>query len=145
MVVMPRWQEGACLDLLREREIAHTHLVPTMFVRLLRLPESERTAFSAPRLDLVLHGAAPVSVGVKRRMIEWWGPILVEYWGGTEGGVNTLVGSQEWLEHPGTVGRALPAFEVFAVDPEGRRRRPCLLYTSPSPRDKRQSRMPSSA
>jgi long-chain acyl-CoA synthetase len=121
VVVMPRWDERRCLDLLREREIAHTHLVPTMFVRLLRLPESERTAFSAPRLDLVLHGAAPVSVGVKRRMIEWWGPVLVEYWGGTEGGVNTLVGSQEWLEHPGTVGRALPAFEVFAVDSEGRR------------------------
>ena len=55
-------------------------------------------------------------------MIDWWGPILVEYWGGTEGGVNTLVDSREWLQHPGTVGRTLPAFEVFAVDESGKRR-----------------------
>lgn len=119
--VLPRWDEREALRVLREREIAHTHLVPTMFVRLLRLPEEERAAFVAPRLDLCMHGAAPVSVAVKRRMIDWWGPILVEYWGGTEGGVNTLVGSTEWLAHPGTVGRALPAFEIFAVDDTGTR------------------------
>ena len=92
-----------------------------MFVRLLRLPEAERAAFRAPSLSVVLHGAAPISVAVKKRMIEWWGPILVEYWGGTEGGVNTLIGSAEWLAHPGSVGRALPGFEVFAVDEAGRR------------------------
>ena len=118
---MPRWDERRCLALLREREVAHTHLVPTMFVRLLRLPEAERAAFCAPKLDLVLHGAAPVSPAVKKRMIEWWGPILVEYWGGTEGGVTTLCSSEEWLEHPGTVGRVQPAFEVFTVDGEGNR------------------------
>ena len=56
---------------------------------------------------------------VKRRMIDWFGPILVEYWGGSEGGVFTTVGSHDWLEHPGTVGRALPGFEVFAVDDTG--------------------------
>ena len=122
VVILPRWDERAALDTLREREVAHTHLVPTMFVRLLRRPEEERAAFHAPALDLVLHGAAPVSVAVKRRMIDWWGPILVEYWGGTEGGVNTLVDSREWLQHPGTVGRTLPAFEVFAVDESGKRR-----------------------
>lgn len=123
VLLMPRWDERAALRILREREVAHTHLVPTMFVRLLRLPEEERRAFEAPALDLVLHGAAPISVAVKQRMIEWWGPILVEYWGGTEGGVNTLVDAATWLEHPGTVGRALPSFEVFAVD-ESRRRLP---------------------
>jgi len=121
IVVLPRWDDREALRVLQEREIAHTHLVPTMFVRLLRLPEEERARFDAPALSLVLHGAAPVSVPVKRRMIEWWGEILVEYWGATEGGVNTLVGSREWLEHPGTVGRALPAFEIFAVDGKGRR------------------------
>ncbi len=124
VVILPAWEERRALAALREHEIAHTHLVPTMFVRLLRLPEEERAAFSAPALRLVLHGAAPVSVAVKRRMIEWWGPILVEYWGGTEGGVNTLADSREWLEHPGTVGRALPSFEVFAVDENGSRRPP---------------------
>jgi long-chain acyl-CoA synthetase len=121
ILIMPRWDEREALDLMARREVAHVHLVPTMFVRLLRLPEEERAAFSAPKLSLALHGAAPISVPVKQRMIEWWGPILVEYWGGTEGGVNTLIGSEEWLEHPGTVGRALPSFEVFAVDEKGAR------------------------
>jgi acyl-CoA synthetase (AMP-forming)/AMP-acid ligase II len=121
IVIMPRWDEREALSLLQEREIAHVHLVPTMFVRLLRLPEEERARFSAPALNLVLHGAAPVAVAVKQRMIDWWGEIFLEYWGATEGGVNTLVDSREWLEHPGTVGRALPAFEIFAVDAEGSR------------------------
>ncbi len=121
VIVMPRWDDRAALAALAEREIAHTHMVPTMFVRLLRLPEEERAAFRAPRLSLVLHGAAPIAQDVKRRMIAWWGPILVEYWGGTESGVTTLVDSREWLAHPGTVGRAIAGFEVFAVDAEGRR------------------------
>jgi long-chain acyl-CoA synthetase len=92
-----------------------------MFVRLLRRDAAERAAFSAPALHTVLHGAAPIAASVKQRMIEWWGPILVEYWGGTESGVVTLVDSHEWLAHPGTVGRALPHWEVFAVGEDGRR------------------------
>jgi long-chain acyl-CoA synthetase len=121
ILVLPRWDERAALRTIVEREVHHTHLVPTMFVRLLRLPEAERATFRAPALHTVLHGAAPVAPAVKRRMIEWWGPILYEYWGGTEGGVTTFADSAEWLAHPGTVGRALPHFEVFAVDAEGRR------------------------
>jgi long-chain acyl-CoA synthetase len=121
IVILPRWDEAHALDVIEEREIVHTHLVPTMFVRLLRLPEARRAAFRAPKLDLVLHGAAPVSVAVKQRMIAWWGERFVEYWGATEGGVNTLIDSADWLAHPGSVGRALPAFEVFAVDDSGRR------------------------
>jgi long-chain acyl-CoA synthetase len=120
-VIMQRWREREALALLREREIAKTHLVPTMFVRLLRLPREERVGFSAPGLRCVLHGAAPISPDVKRRMIDWWGPVLVEYWGATESGVITLVDSREWLEHPETVGRALPSWEVFAVDDDGGR------------------------
>lgn len=119
LVIMPRWDEREALRIMVEREIAHVHLVPTMFTRLLRLPDDERAAFRAPALRLVLHGAAPVSVDVKQRMIEWWGEVIVEYWGATEGGVNTLVDAKAWLAHPGTVGRALPAFEVFAVDESG--------------------------
>jgi long-chain acyl-CoA synthetase len=121
MVIMPSWDETQTLDLIQEREITHTHLVPTMFVRLLRLPEEVRESFDAPRLELVLHGAAPVAVPAKRRMIEWWGEKIVEYWGGTEAGMNTMADSADWLAHPGTVGKALPAFEVFAVDDDGRR------------------------
>lgn len=121
MLILPRFDPQQLLAILAEREVAHTHLVPTMFVRLLRLPEEERARFAASRLEVVLHGAAPVSVPVKRRMIEWWGPILLEYWGATEGGVNTLASSEEWLAHPGTVGRALADFEIFAVDDAGGR------------------------
>lgn len=124
ILIMPRWDEREALDILQRREVAHVHLVPTMFVRLLRLPDSERRAFEAPKLSIALHGAAPISVPVKQRMIEWWGPVLVEYWGATEGGVNTLIESEEWLAHPGSVGKALPAFEIFAVDEERRRLEP---------------------
>ncbi len=122
ILVLPRWDERAALHTIIEREVHHTHLVPTLFVRLLRLPEEERAAFRAPALHTVLHGAAPVSAAVKQRMIDWWGPILYEYWGGTEGGVTTFCDSAEWLARPGTVGRALPQFEVFAVDEQGERR-----------------------
>jgi len=121
ILILPRWDDREALEILVRREVAHAHFVPTMFVRLLRLPDEVRAAFRAPKLRVVLHGAAPISMAVKRRMIEWWGPILVEYWGGTEGGVNTLIDSADWLAHPGSVGRALPGFEVFAVDERGRR------------------------
>ena len=131
LVLMPRWDERRALALLQERAIEHTHLVPTMFVRLLRLPDAERAAFRAPALHVVLHGAAPISPAIKRRMIDWWGPVLVEYWGGTESGVITCIDSKEWLAHPETVGRALPGYEVFAVGEDGRRLAPGetgLLY-----------------
>jgi long-chain acyl-CoA synthetase len=119
--IMPRWDEREALALLRDAGIRHTHMVPTMFVRLLRLPEAERARFHARELSLVLHGAAPISVEVKRRMIDWWGEILVEYWGGSEGGVCTRIDSADWLAHPGSVGRAVAHYEVFAVGEDGRR------------------------
>lgn len=120
VVILPRWEERRALRTIAERRIHHTHLVPTMFVRLLRLPEEERRAFRGPSLHLVLHGAAPIAPEVKRRMIDWWGPILVEYWGATESGVVTLVSSEDWLRRPGTVGRPTAAWEVRAVDEHGR-------------------------
>ena len=121
LVILPEWDDERALDLLQERAVRHTHMVPTMFVRMLDLPESIRSRFDPSALRLVLHGAAPMSVAVKRRMIDWWGEVLVEYWGATEGGTTTLVDSADWLAHPGTVGRALPSFEVFAVDEQRER------------------------
>jgi long-chain acyl-CoA synthetase len=121
MIVMPRWDEREFLRLVAEHTAKHTHLVPTMFVRLLRLPDAERAAFDPAPLRTVLHGAAPIAPSVKERMIAWWGPVLLEYWGGSEGGVTTLVDSDEWLAHPGTVGRAVPHYEVYAVDERGKR------------------------
>jgi long-chain acyl-CoA synthetase len=121
LVILPRWEDAGALELLQQHEIRNTHMVPTMFVRMLNLPEEARSRFEAPALRMVLHGAAPTSVAVKRRMIDWWGEVFVEYWGATEAGTTTLVDSAEWLAHPGTVGRALPSFEVFAVDDQGER------------------------
>jgi len=121
LVVMPRWDAAHALRLIETHRIRHTHLVPTMFVRLLGLDTEERSRADVSSLRLVLHGAAPVAPEVKRRMIDWWGPILVEYWGASECGVCTLADSTAWLAHPGTVGRALPHCEVFAVDDTGKR------------------------
>jgi long-chain acyl-CoA synthetase len=121
ILVMPRWDERTALAVIRDRDVGQTHLVPTLFTRLLRLPDEERAAFTAPALQVVLHGAAPIARATKQRMIDWWGPVLVEYWGATESGVITLASSAEWLAHPETVGRVQPAWEVFATDAEGRR------------------------
>ena len=121
LVILPQWEDARALELLQEHAIRNTHMVPTMFVRMLNLPEEVRSRFDPSALRMVLHGAAPMSVAVKRRMIDWWGEVFVEYWGATEGGATTLVDSADWLAHPGTVGRALPSFEVFAVDDHGER------------------------
>jgi long-chain acyl-CoA synthetase len=119
LVLMPRWDEREALGLIDRRRVAHTHLVPTMFVRLLRLPDEERARHDLSSLRVVLHGAAPISVAVKRRMIAWWGEVLVEYWGASEGGVVTLVDSADWLAHPGTVGRPTRTHSVVARSADG--------------------------
>ena len=104
LVVMPRWDESQCLRLIQERAVRNSHVVPTMCVRLLRLPEEERAAFDPSSLSTVLHGAAPIAPSTKHQMIEWWGPVLTEYWGSTEGGVFTLVDS-DGLAHQARHGR----------------------------------------
>lgn len=122
LVIMPRWDVQQFLALVQRYRVTHTHLVPTMFVRLLN--ERERApglvdVHDLSSLTLVLHGAAPVAVSTKQRMIEWWGRILVEYWGGSEAGTTTLVNSDDWLSHPGTVGRPLSHFQVYVGDEQG--------------------------
>jgi long-chain acyl-CoA synthetase len=129
LVLMPRWDEAQCLRLIDERQVRNSHLVPTMCVRLLRQSDEARAAFDGSSLSTVLHGAAPIAPSVKHRMIEWWGPVLTEYWGSTEGGVFTLVDSEAWLTKPGTVGQAIPSYEVFAVDEAGERLGPGQIGT----------------
>jgi long-chain acyl-CoA synthetase len=129
LVVMPRWHESQCLQLVQERGVRNSHVVPTMCVRLLRLPEEERAAFDPSSLSTVLHGAAPIAPSTKHQMIQWWGPVITEYWGSTEGGVFTLVDAEAWLTKPGTVGKAIPTYEVFAVDADGERLPPGEIGT----------------
>ncbi|MEQ8841891.1 MAG: AMP-binding protein [Acidimicrobiales bacterium] len=119
--LMRRFDAARTLDLIEQLDVRRTHLVPTMMVRMLRLPEERRRAFDPSGLVTVLHGAAPISRAVKESMIEWFGPIIDEYWGTSEAGVFTRVDSHEWRRHPGTVGRSVTGFEVFAVDDDGRR------------------------
>lgn len=119
--VMRRWDERAFLTWVRERGVRHTHLVPTMIVRLLRLSQEERDSTPLESLTLVMHGAAPITPETKRAAIDWLGDRLVEYWGATEGGIYTLVRADEWLARPGTVGRPIAAFTVYAESDAGER------------------------
>lgn len=122
MVIMPRWDVGLFHRCVRDYGITTTHLVPTMMVRLLKGRTNESSNHAAPEdttLALVLHGAAPIGRHTKEAMLAWWGDILVEYWGGSEAGVTTLCTSDEWRKKPGTVGRALPHFEVYIGDSDG--------------------------
>ncbi|MEZ5208385.1 MAG: AMP-binding protein [Acidimicrobiales bacterium] len=123
LVIMERFDAAATLALVEQRRVRDTHLVPTMFVRLLALDDEVRASADVSSLRTVLHGAAPVSVPVKQRMLDWWGDVLVEYWGGSEGGVVTLVDAADWRERPGTVGRPIPGHEVVVTD-EGRNELP---------------------
>jgi len=95
------------------------HLVPTQMSRLLDLPDERREAFDGGSLRSVLHGAAPCPPSVKRAVIEWWGPVVTEYYGGTEGGFLAVISAEEWLERPGSVGRPLPVVEVRIVGDDG--------------------------
>ncbi len=118
VVVMDHWDPREALRLVEDHCVTHTHMVPTMFHRLLALPAAERGARDVSSLRHVLHGAAPCPVGVKRRMIEWLGPVVVEYYAATEG-TATWVDSTTWLERPGTVGRPLVAGTVRVLDEHG--------------------------
>ncbi len=91
----------------REYRITHSQMVPTMFSRMLKLPEDVRAAADVSSLETIIHAAAPCPVPVKQAMIEWWGPIIVEYYGATEGNGFTFCDSEEWLAHPGTVGKCI--------------------------------------
>ena len=104
-ILQPRFDAEDLLRLIEQFRITHLHMVPTMFVRLLRLPEAVKRKHDLSSLEWVIHGAAPCPVDVKRAMIEWWGPVIYEYYGATETGIATFHNSEEALRKPGTVGR----------------------------------------
>jgi long-chain acyl-CoA synthetase len=107
VVVMERFEPEAALALIEKYRITDSQFVPTHFVRMLKLPEEVRAQYDISTLKCAIHAAAPCPVPVKQAMIAWWGPVLLEYYAGTEGNGFTFVTSQEWLTKPGTVGRAL--------------------------------------
>ncbi|MDQ2649376.1 MAG: AMP-binding protein [Actinomycetota bacterium] len=107
VVVMEHFDAEGALAAIERYRVTHGQYVPTMFVRMLKLPDEVRTSYDVSTLRGAIHAAAPCPVPVKQKMIEWWGPILIEYYAATEGSGATLITSQEWLEHKGSVGKSL--------------------------------------
>jgi fatty-acyl-CoA synthase len=118
VVVMEKFEPRLCLELIERHRVTHAQFVPTMFVRLLKLEDEERAAADVSSLQFVVHAAAPCPVEVKHRMIDWIGPIVHEYYSGTEGVGSTYITPQDWLAHPGSVGR--PVDECHIVGEDGR-------------------------
>ncbi len=116
IVLESRFEAEDLLALIESHRITHMHIVPTMFVRLLRLPPGTRARYDLSSLRFVVHGAAPCAPSVKAEMLAWWGPVIYEYYGSTEFGVATHLAPDEALRKPGSVGRALPGVKIAIVD-----------------------------
>jgi acyl-CoA synthetase (AMP-forming)/AMP-acid ligase II len=118
VVVLEHFDAASCLRAMERYHVTHAQFVPTMFVRMLKLPEEERAGFDRSSLRLAIHAAAPCPVEIKRQMIEWWGPIIFEYYSATEGMGSTMITSEEWLAHPGSVGKPFLS-TVHILDDDG--------------------------
>ncbi len=118
-ILMPRFDAEELLSIIEKHRVTHMFMVPTMFVRLLKLPDHVRRLYDVSSLEFIIHAAAPCPTDVKLAMIEWWGPVLHEFYGGTESGPLTLSSSEDFLAHPGTVGRAVPGGIIRALDENG--------------------------
>jgi long-chain acyl-CoA synthetase len=119
--LQPRFDPEDLLRLIERYRITHLHMVPTMFVRLLKLSDEVKKKYDISSLRFVVHAAAPCPVDIKRRMIEWWGPVINEYYGSTETGAVVFHTSEEALRKPGTAGRPIKGGVVRIYDEEGRR------------------------
>src|SRR3954452_25226673 len=115
VVLMDKWSPEGMLDLIDKYKVTTSHMVPTQFHRLLALPEDVRAKYDCSSVRCMVHAAAPCPPDVKRRMIEWWGDAVMEYYAATEGG-GTIVTAKEWLERPGTVGKAWAGAEIRILD-----------------------------
>ena len=118
-IVMEHYDSEEALSLIEKYRATHSQWVPTMFVRMLKLPEEVRTRYDLSSLKYAVHAAAPCPVDIKEQMIDWWGPIIYEYYAGTEGNGSTTITSEEWMQHKGSVGRAANGCEVHILDEDG--------------------------
>jgi long-chain acyl-CoA synthetase len=118
VVLMDKWTPEEALRLIERYRVTTSHMVPTQFHRLLALPEDVRRRYDVSSTRHMVHAAAPCPVDIKRRMLEWWGPVIYEYYAASEGG-GTLVTPEEWLRYPGTVGRPWPTAQVRILDDDG--------------------------
>jgi fatty-acyl-CoA synthase len=118
VVIMEHFDPRQCLELIERYRVTQAQFVPTMFVRMLRLPEEERERYDLSSLQHVVHAAAPCPVEVKRQMLDWWGPIIHEYYSGTEDIGHTHITPEEWLAHPGSVGRSIAECHIVGENGE---------------------------
>ena len=116
VVVMELFDPQRCLELIERYRVSAAQFVPTMFVRMLRLPEDERRSYDVSSLSFVVHAAAPCPVSVKRQMLDWWGPIIQEYYAGTEDIGYSWITAEEWLAHPGSVGKPMTECHVVGAN-----------------------------
>ena len=120
VVLMDKWSAEGMLELIERYRVTHSHMVPTQFHRLLALTDEVRHKYDLSSLRHMIHAAAPCPVDTKHAMIEWWGPVIDEYYAASEGG-GTIVNTEEWLEKPGTVGRPWPISEIAIFDDDENR------------------------
>jgi long-chain acyl-CoA synthetase len=120
LTIMPRFVPESFLAVIEAQRITHAQVVPTMFVQLLELPDEIRARYDLSSLECVVHAAAPCPVHVKRRVIEWFGPVVLEYYGATEIGIVVACDTHEWLAHEGTVGKPLGGADIRMFDPAGK-------------------------
>ena len=119
VVMMKKFDADTSLATIAEHGITHGQFVPTMFIRMLKLPDEVRTKYDLSSLKVAVHAAAPCPIDVKQKMIEWWGPILVEYYAGTEGHGMTMINSEQWLSKPGSVGLPIMGTLCICDDEDG--------------------------
>ena len=119
LVIMDRFDAERFLAYVEQYSVTDTQMVPTMFIRLLKLPEEVRSRYDVSSLKMAVHAAAPCPVAVKEQMIEWWGPIIQEYYAATEGNGLCFIGADDWLQHKGSVGKAMSGI-LHICDDDGR-------------------------
>ncbi|WP_084957723.1 AMP-binding protein [Thermoactinospora rubra] len=135
LVIAPRFDPEPILELIGRHKVTNAMMVPTMFHRMLQLPEEVRSRYDVSSLQQVIHTGAACPVAVKKAIMDWWGPVLYEYYGSTESTIAFAVKPREWLERPGTVGRPAPTFEAKILDEEGKELppgEPGLIYVKSS-------------
>ncbi|BAM91012.1 long-chain-fatty-acid-CoA ligase [Bradyrhizobium oligotrophicum S58] len=120
LVLMPRFEPEEFLRIIQAERIDTIFMVPTMFIRLMKLPDEVRRRYDVSSLRHVIHAAAPCPADVKRAMIEWWGPVIYEFYGSTESGAVTFATSEDALNKPGTVGKVSPGAELRFLGEDGR-------------------------
>jgi len=121
VVLMDKWTPESSLGVMQQHKVTTSHMVPTQFHRLLALPDDVRAKYDVSSARHMVHAAAPCPIEIKRRMLDWWGPCIYEYYAASEGG-GTLVTPEQWLKYPGTVGSAWPTSEIRILDDEGKDR-----------------------